>query len=168
MNYVGKGMLRQPIDEVELESWAQDLVKKPTKELLHRLTVGFGMSWSGIAYAIGISVQSISKWRQGASISNDNKLALVKVVAILDILSEGQIEDPASWLELPILDGYSPRPLDLLSRKQYGHLLDLAYSYRDPQEILYSINPNWETEFLLEHEIFIAEDGLPAIRLSKP
>lgn len=164
MNYVGRGLLRQPIDEAELESRAIDLVTKPTTELLHRLTVEFGMSWSGIASATGISGQSLRKWRQGTSVGNQGKLALARVVATLNILGEAKIDDPASWLELPILDGYSPRRLDLLSRNQYRHLLDLAYSYRDPQEILHSINPNWEKEFRLEHEVFIAEDGLPAIR----
>lgn len=164
----GELALRQPEDDAGLKSRARDLVKKSTKELLHRLTVEYGMSWSGIAYAIGISVQSIRKWRQGSSINNENQLALAKVVAALDILGEAKIEDPASWLELPILEGYSLRHLNLLRGKQYGHLLDLAYSYRDPQEILHSINPNWETEFRLEHEVFIADDGLPAIRRRKP
>lgn len=164
----GQVALKQPTDEAELKSRTRDLIKKPTKELLRRLTVEFGMSWSGIAFAIGISVQSIRKWRQGASISNDNKMALAKVVAVLDILNEEQIEDPASWFELPILEGYSPRHLDLLPGKQYGPLLELAYSYREPQEVLHSINPNWEIEFRLEHEVFIAEDGLPAIRRRKP
>lgn len=168
MNHLGSSLLREPVNEAELKSRASDLVTKPAKELLHRLTVEFGMSWSGIAFAIGISVQSIRKWRQGASISNGNKIALAKVVATLDILGEAKIVDPASWLEQPILNGYSPCHLDLLSRNQYEHLWDLAYSYRDPQEVLYSINPNWEKAFRLEHEVFIAEDGWPAIRRRKP
>lgn len=161
-----KVLVWQPTDEAELISRARDLVKKPTKELLRRLTVEFGMSWSDIASAVGISVQNIRKWRLGSSISTENQMALAKVVAALDILGEA-IEDPASWLELPILDGYSPSNLDLLSGKQYGHLFDLAYSYCEPKEILYTINPNWEIEFRLEHEVFIAEDGLPAIRRRK-
>ncbi len=164
----GRVTLRQPTDDTGLKSLARELIKKPTEGLLQRLTVEFGMSWSGIAYAIGISVQSIRKWRQGASINNENRIALAYIVATLDILGEAKIEDPASWLELPILDGYSPCHLDLLSRKQYGSLLDLAYSYRNPQEVLHSINPNWEIDFRLEHEVFIAEDGLPAIRRRKP
>lgn len=164
----GRGMIQQQTDETELKSRARDLVKKPTKELLRRLTAEFGMSWSGIAFAVGISVQSLRKWRQGSPINHENKMALAKVVATLDILGEEKIADPASWLELPILEGYSPRHLDLLSKNQYGHLLDLAYSYRDPQEVLHSINPNWETEFHLEHEVFIADDGWPAIRRRKP
>ena len=162
MSYVGRGLLRHPIDETELESRASNLVTKPTKGLLHRLTVEFGMSWSGIASVTGISVQSLRTLRLRSSISNQDKLALARVVATLNILGEAKIDDPASWLELPILDGYSPRRLDLLSGKQYRHLLDLAYSSRDPQEILYSIK--WEKEFRLEHEVFIAEDGLPSIR----
>lgn len=150
-----------------LASRARDLVKKPPEELLHRLTVEFGMSWSGIASAVGISGQGIREWRLGSSISTENKLALARVVAALDMLMEAKIEDPASWLELPILDGYGPCRLDLLSGKQYGSLFDLAYSYRAPQEVLHTLDPNWETEFRLEHEVFIAEDGLPAIRRRK-
>lgn len=150
-----------------LDSRVRDLVKKPAKELLHRLTVEFGMSWSGIAFAIGISMQSLREWRQGSSISDENKRGLARVVAILDMLVEAKIEDPASWLEQPVLEGYGPSRLDLLSSKQYGCLFDLAYSYRAPQEILHTLNPNWETEFHLEHEVFIAEDGLPAIRRRK-
>lgn len=48
-------------------------IKKPTIKLLNRLAMEYGMSWSGIAQSIGVSVQSIHKWRHSGSISIENK-----------------------------------------------------------------------------------------------
>lgn len=67
-------------------------------------------------------------------------------------------------MEIPVLEGYSLHHLDLLARKDYQLLLDLAANFITPGDVLQSINPNWKTEMFLEHEVFIAEDGLPAIR----
>lgn len=156
---------RQP--ESTLETRAQELAKKPPIELLKQLAMEYGMSWSGIAQAIGVSVQAIRKWRHSGSLSIENRITLAKIVATLDILKE-RIEDPAGWLEIPVLEGYRLRHLDLLAQKYYKHLFDLAFTYVTPQEVLQSINPNWETEMYLEHEVFIAEDGLPAIRRREP
>ena len=47
----------------------KSFVKKPTIKLLNRLAIEYGMSWSGIAQSIGVSVQSIRKWRYSGSIS---------------------------------------------------------------------------------------------------
>lgn len=158
---------RLPQPESTLETRTQELVKKQPQELLNRLAMKYGMSWSGIAQSIGVSVQAIRKWRFGGSISTENRFTLSKVVATLAILEE-QIQDPAGWLEIPLLEGYKPRHLDLLAQKYYKHLLDLAFTYVKPEEVLQSINPNWNTEMYLEHEVFIAEDGLPAIRRREP
>lgn len=158
---------RLPQPESTLETRTQELVKKQPQELLNWLAMKYGMSWSGIAQSIGVSVQAIRKWRLGGSISTENRFTLSKVVATLAILEE-QIQDPAGWLEIPLLEGYKPRHLDLLAHKYYKHLLDLAFTYVKPEEVLQSINPNWNTEMYLEHEVFIAEDGLPAIRRRKP
>ena len=160
-----KPQRRQP--EFTLEMRTQELTKKPPKELLNRLAMEYGMSWSGIAQAIGVSVQALRKWRFGGSISPENRILLARIVATLYILEE-QITDPASWLEMPVLEGYGPRHLDLLSQKYYKHLLDLAFTYVAPEEVLQIINPNWKTEMYLEHEVFIAGDGLPAIRRRNP
>ena len=152
---------RQPGSTLEMRT--KELTKKPPKELLSHLAMEYGMSWSGIAQAIGVSVQVIRKWRLGGSMSTKNRVALAKIIATLDIL-EKQIEDPAGWLEIPVLEGYSLRHLDLLARKDYQILLDLATNFITPGDVLQSINPNWRTEMSLKHEVFIAEDGLPAIR----
>ena len=160
-----KPQRRQP--EFTLEMRTQELTKKPPKELLNRLAMKYGMSWSGIAQAIGVSVQSIRKWRLGDSMSPKSRMSLAKIVATLDILEE-QIEDPAGWLEIPVLEGYGPRHLDLLAQKHHQLLLDLADKIIAPSYVLQIINPNWETEMYLEHEVFIAEDRLPAIRRKNP
>lgn len=160
-----KPQRRQP--ESTLEMRTRELTKKPPKELLNRLAMGYGMSWSGISQSIGVSVQAIRKWRFDGSMSPENKMTLSKIVATLDILKE-QIVDPAGWLEIPVLEGYGPRHLDLLAQKYYKYLLDLAFTYVTPEEVLQNLNPNWETEMYLEHEVFIAEDRLPAIRRKNP
>ena len=146
-----------------IEMRTKELAKKPPKVLLNRLAMEYGMSWSGIAQAIGVRVQAIRKWRVGDSISTENRIALSKVVSTLDILQE-LIDDPAGWLEMPVLEGYNLRHLDLLAHKNHQLLLDLAFKFITPEDVLQSTNPNWKTEMYLEHEVFTAEDGLPAIR----
>ena len=51
-----------------LETRAQYLGKKPTLELLNRLAIECGISWSGIAQSIGVRVQAIRKWLYSGSI----------------------------------------------------------------------------------------------------
>lgn len=154
-----------PLRLVEMRT--KELAKKPPKVLLNRLAMEYGMSWSGIAQAIGVRVQAIRKWQLGGSVNTENRVALSKVVSTLDILQE-LIDDPAGWLEMPVLEGYSLRHLDLLAQKGHQLLLDLAVKFITPGDLLKNINPNWETEMYLEHEVFTAEDGLPAIRRRNP
>ena len=63
---------------------------------------------------------------QGRWVTGENRLKIAKLLALLDMLSERFIDEPASWLEMPITDGVGMTRMDLLERGRYDLVLDLA------------------------------------------
>ena len=128
-----------------------------------------GVSWSVLSRLLGVTVPAIRKWRLGeGGTLPENRQALARLLALVAMLSEQfLIEDAISWLEMPLApgrvtlaDGYAAGRVDLI--------LDYAAGWISVESMLDELDPNWrESEALIEHELFEAPDGLPAIR-AKP
>ncbi len=104
------------------------------------------------------------KWRRGESPTGENRLAVARLAALVDLLEQVPIQDPASWLEMPVVDGYKPRNLDLYRAGHADVLLDLAGLRMTPEAALDETEPTWRVSLLREHEVFEAEDGQLSIR----
>lgn len=124
-----------------------------------------GVGWSAIAHMLGVSVPAVRKWRNGEGASPANRSAAAQLAALLDLLSEQFIiDDPASWLEIPL--GGTPRTLaDIYAAGRTDLILDYASGWLRPAEkLLDAFAPEWRGEPKREFETFTAADGQLGIR----
>jgi len=133
-------------------------------QVLELLSTEFGMSWSDIGRVVGVTVQSLRKWRQGQPAVAEHRMRLAQLAAFLSVLSAQHIADPASWLELPILDRFRPRRIDLLRAGRGDALFDLAMGHARPEQALEVLSPDWRESLASEHEVFKADDGMLSLR----
>ena len=131
----------------------------------------YGFAWRDIARIVGVSVPAINKWRKGAGVTGENRLKIARLLALIDILAERFIEEPASWLEMPIAQGVSMTAMDLLERDRYDLVLELASDHTGDgttDNVLNAVDPNWRDNLVDNiFESYVAEDGAVSIRLKR-
>ena len=152
-----------------LAEWNELTSRKSQKNatgLLEELADDRGLSWTAIAKMIGVSVQALRKWRQGDSISGENRSKLAGLAAFMDMLElQASIGDPAGWLEVPISSGIPVRPVDSYGETTLPLLLEFACNRLSPNTLLDALDPQWRTKYEQSRwEVFEAEDGELSIR----
>ncbi len=147
-----------------LELVARERARDDVQTLLDDLSVQRGLGWSDIARLVGVSVQAIRKWRRGEPITGTNRLSVARLAALLDLLEGVPVQDPAGWLEIPLVSGYSLRLLDLYRSGRADLVFDVAHLRISSEEAMTELAPDWRQQFRLEHEVFEAEDGQLSIR----
>ena len=142
-----------------------DRERQSVRSLLQALSEQ-GLSWSMVSRALGISVPAIRKWRLGEGVSPQNRHSLARLVALVDMLSDQfMIEDPAAWLEIPLVD--SRRTLaDVYAAGRVELVLEYAGRWiASPEQVLDGFEPGWrEGAPPREFETFVATDGNVGIR----
>jgi len=157
--------LDRQINASDLDRRTHFKVREGVIPILEQLATERGMSWSVIALTLGVSVQAVRKWRKGAPATGENRMALAKLAAFVDLLGELRIDDPVSWLEVPLVPGYALRGLDLYAAGKIELLLEWAGMRIDSAEhLLDSVDPDWRTKHRLAYETFEAPDGNLSIR----
>jgi transcriptional regulator with XRE-family HTH domain len=152
------------VQQLSLELRARDWARRDVPRLLRELSSQRGLGWSDIARLVGVSVQALRKWRGGEPATAEHRLAVARLAAFLDLLEDELINDPAGWLELPLVAGYSPRHLDLYRAGRMELLFELAGLRITPEQALDEFAPDWRRRLRLEHEVFEASDGQLSIR----
>jgi hypothetical protein len=131
----------------------------------------YGFAWRDIARVVGVSVPALTKWRKGAGVTGENRLKIARLLALIDMLSERFIDEPASWLEMPITDGIGITGMDLLERGRYDLVLELASTHTGDgttESVLSEIDANWRNNLVDNaFESYVAEDGAISIRLKR-
>lgn len=157
--------LHRRVNASDLDRRMHFKVREDVPKLLRLLSEDRGMAWNDVAECIGVSGQAIRKWRKGENATGPNRLALAKLAAFLDILSELGIGDPASWLEVPIVAGYPVRGFDLYAAGRADLVLEWANT-RVPsgEAILDLFDRDWRRRFPREYETFRAGDRNLSIR----
>jgi hypothetical protein len=151
-----------------LELLARDHARDDVVTLLDVLSTERGLGWSDIARLVGVSVQAVRKWRRGEAVTGENRLAVARVVALFDMLSsETPVQDPAGWLEIPVIEGYALRHLDLYRLGHADLLFDLAHLRISPEAAMAELTPEWRERYALEHEVYEAEDGQRSVRMRR-
>lgn len=143
---------------------ARERARESVGKLLDELSVRRGLGWSDIARLVGVSVQAVRKWRLGEPITGEHRLSVARLAALLDLLEDVPVHDPAGWLEIPLVDGYSLRHLDLYRGDRADLLFDLAHLRVSPEQAMTELDRDWRQHLRLEHEGFDAEDGQRSIR----
>lgn len=128
-----------------------------------------GMAWRDVARLVGVSVPAVQKWRRGEGITGANLLKIAGVVALLMCLRENMIDEPVSWLEIPIRPGVQVTPLDLFMSGRTDLVLELSNeeytSVEATTEVLDEFDPEWRSTRVDENfEVFVASDGIPSLR----
>ncbi len=142
-------------------------VKETAVQLLEELS-DLGFAWRQIAKMLGVSVPAVQKWRRGERMTPDNFERLAMLLSICDLLPAFFINDPASWFEVRILPDVPIRPMDLFAAGHDDLLLDWASGHeKDPTNIFDHADPDWRNRYASEFEVFVADDGEPAIRLTE-
>jgi transcriptional regulator with XRE-family HTH domain len=149
---------------LSLEQRAREWARRDVPRLLRELSSRRGLGWSDIARLVGVSVQALRKWRGGDPATGEHRLAVARLAAFLDLLEDELIDDPAGWLEMPLVPGYSPRHLDLYQGGRIDLLFELAGLRATPEQALDEFAPDWRQRLRLEHEVFDAGDGHLSIR----
>jgi hypothetical protein len=147
-----------------LDLLAHERAREDVPGLLDELSTQRGLGWSDIARLVGVSVQALRKWRRREPMTGENRFAVARLTALLDLLQGGAVQDPGGWLEVPLAQGYSLRHLDLYRRDRADLLFDLAHLRITPEQALAELDPEWREHFRLDHEIFDPGDGQLSIR----
>lgn len=151
-----------------LRSLTTQLTQEPLLSLLENLS-DLGFSWRSVARLAGVSIPALRKWRRGESASGENRYRVARVVAFCELVGERYfIDNIAGWLETPIHSDAPVSGLDLLAEDRFDLALRLAGDQStDPEQILDEVRPDWRERYSSEVEVFIASDGLPALRLGE-
>lgn len=125
-----------------------------------------GVGWAALSRLLKISVPAIRKWRQGQGASPQNREALAELSALIQMLDEQfMVEDPASWLEIP-LAGTNTSLVDLYAAGRTDLILDYAGRWiKSADQVMDAFDPAWRAKVSKqEFETYIAADGQPAVR----
>lgn len=139
----------------------------PLTEALSKLS-DHGFAWRDVARVLGVSVPAVNKWRKGTGVTGENNLKVGKLLALVEMLSDRLVNDPASWLEIPVSEGVALTPMDLLEADRYELVLDLASTHTGDgivEKVLNEYDPSWRTNLIDDaFESFLADDGAVSIR----
>jgi hypothetical protein len=152
---------------VELESKMDERARCAPTQALEQLS-DHGFAWRDIARVIGVSVPAITKWRKGTGITGENRLRIARMLGLIDMLSDRFIDEPASWLEMPITEGVGLSRMDLLARGRYDLVLALASTHTGDgtvESVLNEFDRDWRDNWVDNtFETYVADDGGISIR----
>jgi hypothetical protein len=150
--------------QIQVEARTDEAAKRSPGELLTELSE-MGFSWTHIARLVGVSIPAIRKWRQGESVSGQNRRSVARVVALVGVLEKDHIiNDVPSWLEMP-LAGSRFTGLDVVEHGRMADLLEFAANHISGSDLLDRAVPSWRSDRDERFEVFEAGDGERAIRL---
>ena len=149
---------------LQLRARTQEAAKRSPSDLLSELSA-LGFAWTAVARLVGVSVPAVRKWRQGESVSGDNRARLAQLVAFVGVLARDHlVADVASWLEIPISE--SPfTGVDVYAAGDVGALMEYASEHLRGPELLDRVIADWRQALDPRFEVFTSEDGQRGLRL---
>lgn len=136
-----------------------------TARLIEELA-DLGFARRDLARLLGVTVQAIQKWQKGTVASAENKSRLAGLLAACDLIcAEYEIQEIASWFEVPMLVGVPVSPMDLWASERPDLVFDYASGHTDAEETLSRWDPNWRNTFVSDFEVFRASDGKLSLRM---
>jgi DNA-binding transcriptional regulator YiaG len=168
------GALREEIDNLHCDVRGEALDERTSAialgdphDLIATLAQEFGLSWATIARLLRVSPTAVRKWRRGEPIAPENRRGLARAVAFLRMVEQGSspLQDPASWLEMPLSDEATLTPVDLYLRGATDPLLDHAAGRLSSTVLLDRAVPDWRETHSTDgrFKVETAADGMPVI-----
>lgn len=157
--------LHHGVQSYDLDERTSLKARSGVEALLRELTEVRGMAWADIARIAQVSVSAVKKWRAGGAATPERRAVLARLAAFLDLLAEFAIDEPAQWLEVPMITPrFTVTPLDVYLRGGDTLLLDWAGNWLTTEQVLDRFDSNWREHYHSEFEVFTAPDGLAALR----
>lgn len=161
----GVATLGREVYALNLRERSADQERKSISSLLDAVA-RMGIGWAVLARLLNVSTPAIRKWRLGQGASPESRKTLAQLAALLQMLDEQfMVEDPASWLEIPLADSHRSL-VEIYAAGRSDLILDYAGRWITSEEqVLDAFDPGWRARASSrEFETFIAADGQPAIR----
>lgn len=152
--------------EAQLDSRTDQAATRAVPDLLSELA-DMGFAWRTIARLVGVTVAATRKWRQGQHVTGQNRRAVARLWAFVDVLrSEHLIQNVSSWMEVP-LAGSSITAVDVYARGDESAALLLLHAagHISSDELLDRFEPNWRSSIDDRFEIVPGSDGEPIISM---
>jgi transcriptional regulator with XRE-family HTH domain len=164
-------IVKSDVDDLHHEVQDYDLTVRASLKsrqghvnLLAELADARGMSWGDIAAAVGVSLSAVRKWRNGGTCTPNNRTALARLAALLDLAEEATIVDPAGWLLTEVEHGYTIRYIDLIAAGAENLVLDCAFMHKTEREALDEFNPAWRESKARRFDIVEDGDGVRSFK----
>lgn len=125
-----------------------------------RALAELGFSWRDLARLVGVSVPAIQKWRRGEGTTGTNRQRVASLLAACDLVTEQyEIQEVASWFEMPVTPEVAVTPIDLWSGGRPDLVIELASGHTEVEQILSSWDPSWRERYSSDFEEFRSDDG---------
>lgn len=123
------------------------LIDSGALALLEELSESFGLAWTSVAQAAGVSVPAVRKWRLGGTVSNGNMASLASLVLALRELRDLGIEEPGNWLERWVRPDVPVRRVALIRNGDTTVVRALAHDALSAEQALDSCIQNWRERY---------------------
>lgn len=141
----------------QLDAAAARYSQSEPKEVVDVLTRTHGVSQLVIAQALGVSPTAVRKWRRGEPATPSHRGRLARLAALVELLHDLEVHDPAGWLCIPVSDRSTLRPLDIFVANRPELVLLLASRIDQPRAVLDLFDPEWAEKFGIDEEYEIIE-----------
>lgn len=164
-------IVKTDVDDLHHRAQGYDLTSRASLKsrqghvnLLAELSDVRGMGWGDIATALGVSLSAVRKWRNGGPCTPENRTALARLAALLDLTDEAMIIDPAGWLLTEVEHGYSIRYIDLIAAGAENLVLDCAFMHKTEREALDEFRADWRETAARKFDIEEDGDGIRGLK----
>ncbi len=118
-----------------------------------------GMSWAEIASVADVTPAAVRKWRRGGDAAGTKRMAVAQLLALLEMLREVSVAEPAAYLISPVVPEATVTVLDVFRASRHDLVLDLACQRRSPSAVLDEFEPEWRTRAARRFIVQAGEDG---------
>lgn len=151
-------------EDATLQQATDKYLKMPIAQLLEVLSIDYGFSWTSIAQASQVSVPALRKWRQGGSITRENRDSLTKLAVLCDRLAKLEIENPEAFLEGALWPDVPLKVLDVFIKDRSELIMDYAKGLIPSARLLDAVMEDWRDRYPRpKNEIVFNEFGAPTI-----
>lgn len=159
--------LHQVLQDYDLNDRAAIKARGNAPALLDELYSIRGLGWSEIAQSVNVSLSAVRKWRSQGDCIAENRLALARVAALLDLAEEAFVVDPGGWLLTPLVADYTVRYLDLVAAGRYDLVLYSAFQRKTATQAMDDFDANWRSSRRRKFDIIVDNDGVRSLNRKK-